>query len=49
MVFDKPHCNNREVPLLFLRKLWVEFILGKHVNYFEMGDFHGVGRGSAKD
>jgi hypothetical protein len=22
MVFDKPPCNNREVPLYFLRKLW---------------------------
>jgi hypothetical protein len=43
MVFDKPPCNNREVPLYFLRKLWDEFILGKNVNYFDMGDFQGVG------
>jgi hypothetical protein len=46
MVFDKPPCNNSEMPLYFLRKLWTEFIMGKHVNYFFTGDFHGVGRGS---
>jgi hypothetical protein len=49
MVFDKPPCNNREMPLYFMRKLWVEFILGKHVNYFDIGEFQGVGRGSAQD
>jgi hypothetical protein len=43
MVFDKPLCNNREIPLYFLRKLWDEFILGKHVNCFDIGDFQGVG------
>jgi hypothetical protein len=32
MVFDKPPCNNREMPLYFLRKLWDEINLGKHVN-----------------
>jgi hypothetical protein len=32
MVFDKPPCNNMEMPLYFLRKLWIEFIMGKHVN-----------------
>jgi hypothetical protein len=46
MVFDKPPCNNREVPLYFLRKLWEEFILGHHVNYFDIGEFQGVGLGS---
>jgi hypothetical protein len=45
MVFDKPPCNNKEIPLYFLRKLWDEFILGKHVNYFDIGDFQGVGLG----
>jgi hypothetical protein len=49
MVFDKPSCNNKEVPLYFIRKLWDEFIMGKHVNYFDIGDFHGVGIGSTKD
>jgi hypothetical protein len=39
MVFDKPPCNNKEVPLYFLRKLWVEFVLGHHVNYFDIGEF----------
>lgn len=23
--------------------------MGKHVNYFNIGDFHGVGRGSTQD
>jgi hypothetical protein len=49
MVFDKPPCNNRVVPLYFLRKLWDEFILGKHVNYFDMGDLQGVVLESTKD
>jgi hypothetical protein len=49
MVFDKPPYNNREVPLYFLRKLWDEFILGLHVNYFDMGEFQGVGIGSTLD
>ena len=45
MVFDIPPHNNREVPLYFLRKLYVEFVMGKHVNYFDMLGFQGVGRG----
>jgi hypothetical protein len=49
MVFDKPPCNNMEVPLYFLRKLWAEFILGHHVNYFDIGDFQGVGQGYVHD
>jgi hypothetical protein len=35
--------------LYFLRKLWAEFILGKHVSYFDIGDIQGVGLGSAQD
>jgi hypothetical protein len=46
MVFDKPSCNNKEIPFYFLRKLCVEFILGHYVNYFDIGEFQGVGRGS---
>jgi hypothetical protein len=46
MVFDKPPYNNREVPLYFLRKLWEESMLADHVNYFEIGEFQGVGYGS---
>jgi len=38
MVFDKPLYNNREVPLYFLRKLWIEFMLGLHVIYFGIGE-----------
>ena len=49
MVFDKHPYNNREMPLYFMRKLWAKFILGKHVNYFDIGDFQGVGRGSTQD
>jgi len=49
MVSEKHPCNNREVPLYFLRKLWVEFILDHHVNYFEIGEFWGVGHGSIYD
>ena len=49
MVFDKPPCNNREVPQYFLRKLWAEFELGLHVNYFDITEFQGVCLGSAQD
>ena len=49
MVFDKPPCNNVEVPQYFLRNLWVEFVLGFHVKYFDSIKFQGVGFGSAQD
>jgi hypothetical protein len=49
MVFDKPPCNNKEVSLYFLRKLWEELFMGHHVNYFDIGDFQGVGQGSTQD
>ena len=45
MVFDIPPHNNRELPMYFLRKLYAEFVMGKHVNYFDMLGFQGVGRG----
>ena len=48
MVFDKPPCNNVEVPEYFLRKLWVELLLGFHVNYFDITEFQGVCFGSAQ-
>jgi hypothetical protein len=38
-----------EVPLYFMRKLWDDFIMGKHVNYFDIEEFQGVGLGSAQD
>ena len=44
-VFDIPPHNNREVLMYFLQKLYAEFVMGKHVNYFDMLGFHGVGRG----
>jgi hypothetical protein len=36
MVFDKPPCNNMEMPLYFLRKLWVDFIMG--LLYFDISE-----------
>ena len=45
MVFDIPPHNNMEVPLYFLQKLYAEFVMGKHLNYFDMLGFQGVGRG----
>ena len=45
MVFDEDPHGNRDIPLYFLRKLYAEFILGKHVNYFDILEFRGVGRG----
>jgi hypothetical protein len=41
MVFDKTYYNNWEVPLYFLCKLWAEFIMGIHVNYFDIGILGG--------
>lgn len=49
MVFDKVPNNNMEVPLYFLGKLWEDFILGLHVNYFNIDEFQGVGIGSSQD
>ena len=49
MVFDKIPCNNVKVPRYFLRKLSDEFVLGFHVNYFNITEFQGIDFGSAKD
>ena len=45
MVFDHPPHANHEVPMYFLRKLWVEFELGLKPNYFDIKSFQGVGGG----
>ena len=45
MVFDEDPHGNRDIPFYFLRKLYLEFILGKHVNYFDILEFQGVGHG----
>lgn len=45
MVFDHPPHNNREIPLYFYKKMYAEFVLKKHVNYFDLLQFQGVGRG----
>ena len=39
MVFNKPPCNNDELPQYFLRKLWAKFVLGFYVNYFNITKF----------
>ena len=45
MVFNEDPHGNRDIPLYFLRKLYIESILEKHVNYLEILEFQGVGRG----
>lgn len=47
MVFDVPPYNNREVREYFIRKLWAEFVMGEHVNYFDIIKFEGHGLGFA--
>ena len=49
MVFDEDPHGNRDIPLYFLGKLYAEFILGKHVNYFDILEFQGVGHGLPQD
>ena len=45
MVFDEDLHGNHHIPLYFLRKLYVEFTMGKDVNYFDILEFQGVGGG----
>ena len=42
MVFNEDLCGNHHISLHFLRKLYAKFILGKHVNYFDILEFQGV-------
>ena len=49
MVFDKPPNNNLDVPFYFIKKLYAEFLLGHHVNYFDIKPFQGIGRGMPQD
>ena len=49
MVFDEDPHGNRDIPFYFFRKLSTEFILGKHVNYFNILDFQGMGHGMPQD
>ena len=39
MAFDMPPCNNLKVPQYFTKKLWVDFVLRFHVNYFDTTEF----------
>ena len=43
MVFDEDLHGNHHIPLYFLRNLYLEFILGNHVNYLDILEFLGVG------
>ena len=49
MVFDEDPHGNKDIPFYFLRKLYVEFILGKQVNYFDILEFQGIGHGIPQD
>ena len=49
MVIDEDPHGNRDIPLYFLRNLYAQFILGKHVNYFDILEFQGVGHGMPQD
>ena len=49
MVFDEDPHGNKDMPFYFLRKLYAEFILGKHVNYFDILGFQGVSHGMPQD
>ena len=49
MVFDEDPHGSRDIPFYFLRNLYIEFILGKHVKYFDILGFQGVGHGMPQD
>ena len=49
MVFDEDPHGNIDTPFYFLRKSYAEFILGKHVNYFDILELQGVGHGMPQD
>ena len=47
MVFDAPPCNNHEVPMYYVKKLYCEFVLGEIPNYFDILESQGRGGGSS--
>ena len=49
MVFNEDAHGNKDIPFYFLRKFYAEFIFGKHVNYFDILEFQGVGHGIPHD
>lgn len=49
MMFDKPLYSNSYVPWYFWKKIYVECVLGKHVNYFDMRCNQGIGHGLGKN
>ena len=49
MVFGEDPHGNRDIPFSFSRKLYAEFILGKHVNRFYILELQGVGHGIPQD
>ena len=49
MVFDHlPYSGGNDVPFYFIKFLWVDFVIGKKPNYFDIQPFHGVNMGSSK-
>ena len=46
MVFNEDLHGSRDMPLYFVRKLYDEFIMGKHINYFDLLKFQGIGDAS---
>lgn len=49
MMFDKPPHSNSDVPLYFWKKIYVECVLGKHINYFDMRHDQGISYGSRQN
>ena len=49
IVFGEDPHGNRDIPFYFFKKLYAEFILGKHVNYFDILGFQGVIHGMPQD
>ena len=49
MVFNEDPHGNRYIPFYFLGMLYTKFILGKHVNYFDILSNQGVGHGMPQD
>jgi len=49
MMFDKPPHSNYDILLYFWKAIYVECILEKHINYYDMRCNQGIGHGSRKN
>lgn len=50
MVFyQAPHGNGSDIPMYFLKKLHVEFVLNRKPNYFDIKPSQGIGLGCPQD